>query len=197
MFLAQGRKTSDQPLQVFHREILGQTINIFLARVHPKGVFASLQRLHPDPKEVSSYLNTREFLSAGVLELVDALHQGFGSRPFLGSGFRVPRSASENFFGSFKWSNAILLGVDILILDVQPSFAPPLDGVGEFDVEIINVGSNADANAAHIVDDVAGVVAPEVENALPQAPMRMGAEEALAQSDKNRNVEDGVRGQLV
>jgi hypothetical protein len=118
---------SDEFLQVFRREILGQTINIFLARVHPKGVFVSLQRLHPDPKELSSYLNTREFLYAGVLELMDALHQGFGRRLFFGSGLCVPRSASENLFGSFKWSNAILLGVDILISDVQPSFAPPLD----------------------------------------------------------------------
>jgi hypothetical protein len=42
VFLAQGGKTSDEPLQVFHREILGQAINIFLARIHPKGVFASL-----------------------------------------------------------------------------------------------------------------------------------------------------------
>jgi hypothetical protein len=72
-----------------------------------------------------------------------------------------------------------------------------LDGVREFDVKVVNVGSTADANAAHIVDDVAGVVAPEVENALPQAPMRMGAEEALTQSDKNRDVEDRVWGQLV
>jgi hypothetical protein len=128
---------------------------------------------------------------------VNALHQGIGSHIFFGNGLCVPRSASESFFGSFKWSNVILLGVDILILDVQLYFAPPLKVVGEFDVKIVNVGSNTDANAAHIVDDVATVVAPEVENASPQAPMRMGAEEALAQSDKNSDVEDGVWGQLV
>jgi hypothetical protein len=128
---------------------------------------------------------------------MDALHQSIGSRLFFSSGFCVPRSASENFFGSFKWSNVILLGVDILILDVQPSFAPPLDRVGEFDVKIVNVGSNTDANAAHVVGDVARVVAPEVENSLSQAPMRMGAEDALAQSVKNRDVEDRVGGQLV
>jgi hypothetical protein len=42
-----------------------------------------------------------------------------------------------------------------------------LDRVGEFYVKIVNVGSDSDANSAHIIDDVAGVVALEVENALP------------------------------
>jgi hypothetical protein len=42
-----------------------------------------------------------------------------------------------------------------------------LDGVREFDVEVVNVGSNANANAAHIVDDVATFVAPEVEDVFP------------------------------
>jgi hypothetical protein len=116
----------------------------------------------------------------GVLQLVDALHQGFGISLFLGSGFCVLGSASENFFGTLKQSNAVFLGAFTLILDVQPPPAPPLDGVREFDVEVIDIGSDAHANAAHIVDGVVGVVAPKIENALPQAPMRMGPEEALA-----------------
>jgi hypothetical protein len=42
-----------------------------------------------------------------------------------------------------------------------------------------------------------GVVAPEIENALPQAPMGMGPEEEFAESDKKRDMKDGVWGHLV
>jgi hypothetical protein len=42
-----------------------------------------------------------------------------------------------------------------------------LDGVGEFNVKIIYVEMDADANATYIVDDVPRVVAPEIENAFP------------------------------
>jgi hypothetical protein len=54
-----------------------------------------------------------------------------------------------------------------------------LDGVGEFNIEIINVGTDTDTNAAYIVDDVPRVVAPEIENALPHVPIRMDTEETL------------------
>lgn len=58
VFFSQRSKTSDKLIQVLHGEIFGQVVNVFFARVRPKGVFASLQRLHPGPKEISSYLNT-------------------------------------------------------------------------------------------------------------------------------------------
>jgi AraC-like DNA-binding protein len=58
LFFAQRRKTSNKALQDIHRKVLEYAINIFLANIHLEGVLASLQRLHPDPKEVSSDLNT-------------------------------------------------------------------------------------------------------------------------------------------
>ena len=89
------------------------------------------------------------------------------------------------------------MGVVVHLLNVQPPPAPPLNGVGEFDVEVIDVGSDADANAAHVVDDIARAIAPEIKNAFPQPPVGMGPEEAFAQGDKYRDVEDRVGGQMM
>jgi hypothetical protein len=128
---------------------------------------------------------------------VDGVHQSFSGRLFFGSGLCVSRSAPLNFFGGFNRHDTILLGEGTLVLDIQSSLAPTLDRFREFNVEIINVRADADTNAAYIVDDVPRVVAPEVENAFSQAPMRMDAEETLAESNENGNVEDRIRGQLV
>jgi hypothetical protein len=128
---------------------------------------------------------------------VDALHQSIRSCPFFGSSFSVPGSAPEDFCGTIERSNGVFLRVVVLLLDVQPPLAPPLDGVGEFDVKVVNFRTDADDNAAQIIGDIAGAVAPVIENVLPQAPMRMGPEEALAQGDENRDMEDGVGGQLM
>jgi hypothetical protein len=89
------------------------------------------------------------------------------------------------------------LGVVVLLSDVHPSPTPPLDGVGEFDVEVVDVGTHADNNTAHIVGNVAGAVAAKIQDAFPKAPMGMGPEKAFTQSDKDGYVEDGVRGQLM
>jgi hypothetical protein len=89
------------------------------------------------------------------------------------------------------------MGGGILVLDIHPLLAPTLDGVGEFHIRIINIRTNADANAAYIVDDVPRVVLPEVKNAFQQAPMRMDAEETLAERNENGNMEERIRGQLV
>jgi uncharacterized protein involved in cysteine biosynthesis len=74
-----------------------------------------------------------------------------------------------------------------LVLDVQPLLASTLYGVVELHVEIIDIGTDADTNATYIVDDVPRVVASEID-VFPQSPMRMDAEETLAESDKDRNV---------
>jgi hypothetical protein len=161
------------------------------------GFFASLQWLHPNPKEVGGNLDTRQFFAVGVLQFVYALHQSIGSRSFFGSGFSVPRSAPEDFCGTIKGSNIVFLRVFVLLLDVQPSPTPPLDGFGEFDIEVVDIGMDADNNTAHIVGDIAGAVAAKIEDVLPQAPMRMGPEETFTQGDKDGDVEDGVRGQLM
>jgi hypothetical protein len=61
----------------------------------------------------------------------------------------------------------------------------------------MDIGTDTDTNATYIVDDVPRVVAPEVEDAFPKAPMRMDAHERLAKSNKNRNVEERIWGQLM
>jgi hypothetical protein len=72
-----------------------------------------------------------------------------------------------------------------------------LDGIGELNIKIIYVGSDVNARAAYIIDNVARVVAPEIEDTLPQAPMEMGPEEAFAEGDEKGDMEDGIWGQLV
>jgi hypothetical protein len=72
-----------------------------------------------------------------------------------------------------------------------------LDGVGKLNIKIIHIGSDADANAAYIVDGVARVVSPEIKDTFPQAPMRMGPEETFAEGDEDRNMEDGIWVQLM
>ena len=42
-----------------------------------------------------------------------------------------------------------------------------------------------------------GAIAAEAEDALPQSPIRMDSEEALAKCDENRDMEDGIGSQLV
>jgi hypothetical protein len=82
-------------------------------------------------------------------------------------------------------------------MDIQPLLPPTLDGVGEFDVEIFDVRTNTDNNAANVVGDVVGAITAEAEDTLPQSPIRLDPEEALTQCDKNRHVEDGIGRQLM
>jgi hypothetical protein len=100
---------------------------------------------------------------------MDAGNQGVSGRFFFGCGLRVPGLAPLNFFDTVKGLKIVLLGRRRLILDVKPFPAPALDGVGELHVEVVNIGTDADANATHVVDDVLRVVAPEEENAFPEA----------------------------
>jgi hypothetical protein len=72
-----------------------------------------------------------------------------------------------------------------------------LDGVGKFDVKIVDIRANADNNSTYIVGDIFGVVAPEIKDVFPKALVRLDSQETLAKSDKDRNVENGVGGQLV
>jgi hypothetical protein len=72
-----------------------------------------------------------------------------------------------------------------------------LDGVGEFDVEVFDIRADANNNTTYVVGDVVGAIAAEAEYALPQSPIRLDPEEALAKGDENRNVEDGIGSQLM
>jgi hypothetical protein len=72
-----------------------------------------------------------------------------------------------------------------------------LDGVGELNVKIPGFRADTDANTIYIVDGVLRVVVTNIKDMFPKAPMRMDAQEALAKSDENRDVEKRIRGQLV
>jgi hypothetical protein len=128
---------------------------------------------------------------------MDAADQGFCGRLFFGSCFRIPRSAPLDFLVSVEGRNAIFLADRRLILYIEPFFAPALDRVGEFDIKVVDIRANVDNNATYIVGDVFQVVAPEVEDTFPEAPVRVGAKETLAESDQDRNVQNLFGGQLV
>jgi hypothetical protein len=72
-----------------------------------------------------------------------------------------------------------------------------LDGIGEFDVEIIDVRTNTYNNTPYIVVGVVGVVAANVKNVFPQGPIWMGPEKALAEGYEDGDVEDGVGSKLM
>jgi hypothetical protein len=76
------------------------------------------------------------------------------------------------------------LGGRRFILDVKPFPLPALDGVGELHVKIVDIGTDADANATYVVDDVLRVVAPEEEDAFPEGPVRVDAQETFTEYDK-------------
>jgi hypothetical protein len=143
------------------------------------GFFSGLERLNADAQKVCNNLHTRQFCPIGVLELMDARNQGFGSRLFFGSCFSIPRSAPLDFLVSVKGRNAIFLADRRFILFVEPLFALSLDRVDEFDIKIVNIWANTDNNATYIVGDVFRVVAPEVEDTFPKAPVRVDAKETL------------------
>jgi hypothetical protein len=46
-------------------------------------------------------------------------------------------------------------------------------------------------------DNAARVVAPEIEDTFPQAPMGMGPEETFTEGDEKGDMEDGIWGKLV
>jgi hypothetical protein len=72
-----------------------------------------------------------------------------------------------------------------------------LDRIRKFDVEIVDISTNTDNNATYVISDVVGAIAAEAENAFPQSPIGRDSEEAFAKCDENRNVKDGIGGQLV
>jgi hypothetical protein len=54
-----------------------------------------------------------------------------------------------------------------------------LDGVGKFDVEIFDIRTNTDNNAANVIGDVVRAITADAEDALPQSPIGLDPEEAL------------------
>ena len=50
---------------------------------------------------------------------------------------------------------------------------------------------------AYVVGDVVGAITAEAEDALPQSPIRLESEEALAEGNENRDMEDGIGSQLM
>jgi metal-sulfur cluster biosynthetic enzyme len=102
-----------------------------------------------------------------------------------------------NFFGSVQWRKTKFLGIRRLVLEVKPLPAPALDRVGEFHIKVSDFGMSTDADTTYVVDDVFRVVAAEVEDAFPEAPVRVDAHETFTKCDKNGDVKERVRGQLV
>jgi hypothetical protein len=91
----------------------------------------------------------------------------------------------------------VLHRIGAFFVNVEPLFAPSLDRVRKFDVEIVDISTNTDYNATYVISDVVGAIAAEAENSFPKNPIRSDSKEALAKRDENRNVKDGIGSQLV
>jgi hypothetical protein len=142
-------------------------------------------------------LDTQQFFTTSILELVDTGHQRLCRRFLFVGGLGVPGSAAKNFGTTVKGGDVIFQRVGTLLADVQTFFSPPLDGVGKFDVEIFDIRTSANNNTAYVIGDVVRAITAKAEDALPQSPIGLDSKEALAKCDKNRNVEDGVGSQLM
>jgi hypothetical protein len=115
---------------------------------------------------------------------------------FFGS-FSVPGTAALDLGTSVERNYVVLHRVGTFFVNVEPSFAPSLDRIRKLDVEIIDISSDTDNNAAYVIGGVVRAITAEAENAFPQNPIRRNSEEAFAKCDKNGNVKDGIGGQLV
>jgi hypothetical protein len=129
--------------------------------------------------------------------LMNTRHKCFCRRFLFFGSFSIPGAAAQNFGTSVERDYVVLNRIGTFFVYVEPPFAPPLDRIRKFDVEVINVSSDTDNNAAYVISGVVGAIAAEAENAFPQSPVRRDSKEAFAQRDKNGNMEDGIGGQLV
>jgi hypothetical protein len=91
-----------------------------------------------------------------------------------------------DIFGSVKGSKAIFLGSRRFVLYVEPLLAPALDGVSKLHIKVSDFWPDADANPTYVVDGVLRVVAAEVKDAFPQDPLRVDAQEAFIEGDKDK-----------
>jgi hypothetical protein len=99
-------------------------------------------------------LHTRQFCSVIILKLSDASNESVSGRLFFGCSFYVPGVAPLDIFGSIEGCKTIFLGIRRLVLDIKPLPAPALDGVGELHIKIVDIGTNTDAYATYVVDDI-------------------------------------------
>jgi hypothetical protein len=118
ILLAQRRNTPNKLLQVLHRDIFGKAVDIFLTSIHPHRVFASLQRLHPNPKEIGGDLDTQQFLASGILQLMDTLHQRFCRHFLFFGGLCILGLAAKDFCAAVKGGDVIFQQVGALLADV-------------------------------------------------------------------------------
>jgi hypothetical protein len=189
IILAQRGEAADKLIQIFQGKIIGNSISVFGTRIHPKGILASLKRLHSNPQKVCNDLHTRKFCPFGILELLDVRNQRVGGCPFFGCRLCVPRFAPLDIFRSIKGSKAIILGSQRFVLDIKPLLAPALDRVSKLHIKVSDFWPDADADTTYVGDGVLRVVVAEVKDVFPQAPVRVDAQEAFAEGDEDRDVE--------
>jgi hypothetical protein len=90
-----------------------------------------------------------------------------------------------------------LLVASWFILHIEPFLALALDRVSKFQIEIAGFRPNADTDTTYVVDGIPRVVATKIEDAFPQDPIGVDAEEAFTKCDENGDMEDGIGSQLV
>jgi hypothetical protein len=82
------------------------------------------------------------------------------------------------------------------VLEIEPFLSPALDRFPHWKIEIVVFLSDDEADSTDNMRTFASAVALDIENLPPKIPVGVNAEEYLAYSDGNDDVEDGVWSQL-
>ena len=85
----------------------------------------------------------------------------------------------------------------VCVGDVEPFLPAVLRGLELLQVEVLDVPAGLDPEAANGVHSARPGVALHVEDVLPQAPVRVYAQEALAKNDEARDVQNGVGSEVM
>ncbi|KAK1665923.1 hypothetical protein QYE76_054082 [Lolium multiflorum] len=104
---------------------------------------------------------------------------------------------TKDFLATIKRSDIVFLRITVFFMDIQPSFAPPLNRVKELDIEVFDIWADAYNYTTYIIGGGVGAVAADKEYAFPQAPVGRGPEKAFAEGDKDRDVKDGIGGEMM
>ena len=107
-----------------------------------------------------------------------------------------PRPPLRHRNSSTEWGNPVLLPRLVAVGDVEPPPPPVLRGLELLQVEVLGVPTGLDAETPNGVHAASAGIALHVDDPLPQPPVRVNAEETLAQDDEAADVEDILRAVL-
>jgi hypothetical protein len=177
----------------FPQLIGGESSQVPTADVVPHTLGPSGERLDPALNEGADQLEARHlFLGCGS-ELSNLLHQGLHDRHLFFGQLVRPRRSGPKDVGRTKLIKPEFLTDGGLVLGVKPFYPPIKIVLRRPKIEVLDI-------RAHLTAKTAGLImerAPDDENLPPERPVGFDPQEAFAQCDKTRYVQDSVGIQIV